>query len=110
MGRCEEGARIRARSCVIQVRILDSRRPQVEAGDSRGEAVGTQSAPGVGPWLKSSSGRSDAPLRLFVFPYAGGAPSAFRTWPDALAPRVEPHVVALPGREKRFHETPIMRS
>jgi pyochelin biosynthesis protein PchC len=72
--------------------------------------VRTRSAPGVGPWLKSSSERSAAKVRLFVFPHAGGAPAAFRTWPDVLAPQVEPHFVALPGRERRFHETPLTRS
>jgi medium-chain acyl-[acyl-carrier-protein] hydrolase len=69
----------------------------------------TQSAPGGGPWLQASAGEEGAKVRLFVFPHAGGAPGAFHTWVDVLAPQVEPHFVALPGREKRFHETPITR-
>lgn len=68
------------------------------------------STPGAGPWLISPSPPPDARVRLFVFPYAGGAPAAFRSWPGALAPEVEAHLVALPGRERRFPETPITRS
>lgn len=61
-------------------------------------------------WLKSSAPRPEAEALLVVFPYAGGAPAAFRAWPDALAPRVEPHFVTLPGRDRRYHETPLTRS
>jgi len=100
-----------------RARLCDTgSRPRLLPVASRGarfqaeNRVRTQSAPHVGPWLKSSPERSDAKIRLFVFPYAGGAPAAFRTWPDALAPQVEPHFVALPGRERRFHEAPITRS
>ena len=76
--------------------------------DSR--AVSTGSTQGVGPWLVSFSAPIDARMRLFVFPYAGGAPAAFRSWPAALGPRIETHFVALPGRERRFPETPVTRA
>ena len=50
-----------------------------------------------------------AERRLFFFPHAGGAPSGFRAWAEALAPQVQVFIVALPGREGRFHETPLTR-
>jgi len=43
-------------------------------------------------------------MRLFIFPYAGGSASAFRTWPDHLPPDLEVCPVQLPGREKRIRE------
>jgi|SRR5687767_14685738 len=46
----------------------------------------------------------DPALRLFCFPYAGGGVVAFRQWPDRLPPRVEMHVLEMPGREMRLHE------
>ncbi len=45
-----------------------------------------------------------ARMRLFIFPYAGGAASAFRTWPDHLPADLEVCPVQLPGREKRIRE------
>jgi surfactin synthase thioesterase subunit len=68
------------------------------------------SATSNGPWLKAGPGASDARVRVVTFPYAGGAPAAFRTWPDALAPQVGLFHVMLPGRDRRFHETPVTRS
>jgi len=64
----------------------------------------------VGPWLKIAPGAPEARVRLAVFPYAGGAPAAFRNWPAALAPRVGLVHVVLPGRDVRFPETPVLRS
>lgn len=43
-------------------------------------------------------------MRLFIFPYAGGAASAFRTWPEHLPPDLEVCPVQLPGRERRIRE------
>jgi len=48
-------------------------------------------------------------LRLFSIPHAGGGPSAFRGWRDALAPELDVVIVELPGRETRFAEAPYQR-
>ncbi|WP_242277559.1 thioesterase II family protein [Bacillus cereus group sp. BfR-BA-01446] len=45
-------------------------------------------------------------LRLFCFPYAGGGGSIFREWEKGLPSGVELHTAQLPGREKRFIESP----
>lgn len=47
-----------------------------------------------------------AVVRLFCFPHAGGAPSAFFGWPEALSPEVEVVWVQQPGRGGRFSEEP----
>src|SRR5258706_15017089 len=49
-------------------------------------------------------------LRLFFFPYAGGAASAYRLWSGAFSPEVEICPVQLPGRGGRFRETPFRRA
>ncbi|NEQ86510.1 MAG: putative thioesterase, partial [Moorea sp. SIO2I5] len=36
-------------------------------------------------WITRPKPNPKARLRLFCFPYAGGAASSFRTWPDQLA-------------------------
>ncbi len=46
-------------------------------------------------------------LRLIVFPYAGGGPSAFVTWQAQLPADVEMRVVQLPGRGGRLTELPV---
>jgi surfactin synthase thioesterase subunit len=51
--------------------------------------------------------RSDARLRLFVFPYAGGRASAFRAWPRRLPASVQVLAVQPPGREQRLSEPPF---
>jgi len=50
------------------------------------------------------SPRADVTLRLFCFPYAGGSPYAFRSWPAACPPEVDVYPVHLPGRGRRFAE------
>lgn len=50
--------------------------------------------------------RPEASLRLICFPWAGGAPWAYRDWCEAL-PEVEICVACLPGRGARVHEPPI---
>src|SRR5262249_56775757 len=80
------------------------------AGVARGEGAGVGTRDAVGPWLKIAPGPPEALVRLAVFPYAGGAPAAFRNWPAALAPRVGLVHVVLPGRDVRFPETPVLRS
>lgn len=53
--------------------------------------------------------RSDAMLRIFCFPYAGGGASVFRPWADALPEGVELCAVQPPGRESRLREAPLAR-
>jgi medium-chain acyl-[acyl-carrier-protein] hydrolase len=59
-------------------------------------------------WIARPAPPSDAPVRLLCLPYAGGGPSAFRTWPARL-PGVEVLPVLLPGRETRMLEEPFDR-
>lgn len=55
-------------------------------------------------WIKRPGPNPQARLRLFCFPYAGGAASLFRRWPDHLARDIEVCSVQLPGRENRVEE------
>jgi medium-chain acyl-[acyl-carrier-protein] hydrolase len=57
-------------------------------------------------WLRINQPRPQARLRLFCFPYAGGAASLYRTWPQHLPPTIELCAVQLPGRENRIRESP----
>ena len=50
---------------------------------------------------------SDARLRLFCFPFAGGGASIYRTWGQHVRPALEVCAVQLPGREGRFSEPPF---
>lgn len=60
-------------------------------------------------WFLRDRPRSEARLRLFCFPYAGGAASVYRTWSSQVPPTVEVIPVELPGRGKRLNE-PAIRS
>ncbi|NEO72089.1 thioesterase II family protein [Moorena sp. SIO3H5] len=55
-------------------------------------------------WITRPKPNPKARLRLFCFPFAGGAASSFRTWPDQLVPDIEVCPVELPGRGKRLRE------
>lgn len=57
------------------------------------------------PWLVTC--RPGTGLRLIGFPYAGGGPSLFRTWPGELLQDIELCAVHLPGREARMKEPPM---
>jgi medium-chain acyl-[acyl-carrier-protein] hydrolase len=59
-------------------------------------------------WLVPSYANPRAELRLFCFPYAGGAASLFRTW-HRLADTVEIYPIQLPGRANRYSEPPFSR-
>jgi medium-chain acyl-[acyl-carrier-protein] hydrolase len=48
-----------------------------------------------------------ASRRLYCFPYAGGAPSAFRALASHLRQDVEVYVASLPGRGPRTTEPPV---
>jgi medium-chain acyl-[acyl-carrier-protein] hydrolase len=51
--------------------------------------------------------RTDAKLRLFCFPYAGGPAAIFREWSEKLNPCIEVWSVEYPGHGMRRFETPI---
>ncbi|MCX4246652.1 thioesterase II family protein [Paraliomyxa miuraensis] len=57
------------------------------------------------PWLHRL--RSDARVRLFCLPAAGGGSTPFLPWRGWLAPDVELCPVLLPGRETRLREPPL---
>lgn len=58
------------------------------------------------PWIAYAKPNSEAALRLFCLPHAGGGAGAYRAWVDGLAPEIEVLPVQLPGRETRFLERP----
>ncbi len=60
-------------------------------------------------WVSWRSPNRQARLRLFCFPYAGGAALIFRTWPDSLRMAFEVCPVELPGRGKRITSAPFTR-
>jgi surfactin synthase thioesterase subunit len=55
-------------------------------------------------WLKEFGVPAEPTVRVFCFPYAGGAASMFRDWVGLLPPTVGLTAVQLPGREGRFRE------
>ena len=59
------------------------------------------------PWLSFPKPNPQARLRLFCFPYAGGAASVYYAWPGRLPPTVELCPFQLPGRGARSRETPF---
>ncbi len=63
----------------------------------------------TGRWLVIPRPRPDAAVRLYCLPFAGGAASAYRTWPELLGEDVEVAAVQLPGREMRLREPPFDR-
>lgn len=56
------------------------------------------------PWLIVPRPNPAAALRLFCFPYAGGAARIFRSWAEHLPVGVELCLVELPGRGARMWE------
>ncbi|MCA1591775.1 MAG: putative thioesterase [Acidobacteria bacterium] len=59
------------------------------------------------PWIQFPKPNPSARLRLFCFPYAGGAANVYRTWPGSLPASIEICAVQPPGRERRLHEEPF---
>lgn len=63
---------------------------------------------GGSAWVLRPRNRPENPrLRLYCFPYAGAAASAYRDWPAALGPEIEVLAVQIPGRGARFAEPPF---
>lgn len=60
--------------------------------------------PGPHRWIYRPAPRANARLRLFCFPYAGGSPTLFRSWVDAIPADVDIMAVRLPGRDNRIKE------
>ena len=60
-------------------------------------------------WVSWQSPNPQATLRLFCFPYAGGAALTFRAWSDSLPMALEVCPVELPGRGKRIKSAPFTR-
>ena len=58
-------------------------------------------------WLVCPQPDSNASARLFIFPYAGGAPSSFNKWVADFPNEIEVSIVHYPGRGSRFNEPPI---
>jgi len=56
------------------------------------------------PWLASYRRNPAAKLRLFCFPYAGGAALIYSNWFKSLPPQVEVCPIQLPGRGSRVLE------
>jgi len=55
-------------------------------------------------WVVFPNPTTEAQLRLFCFPYAGGGSQVFRRWADYMPPTVELCPVELPGRGSRIME------
>lgn len=60
-------------------------------------------------WVTCSKPNSQASLRLFCFPYAGGSSLIFRTWCDSLPANVEVCAIELPGRGTHSSSAPFRR-
>lgn len=63
----------------------------------------------MSPWLTCRNPNPHAQFRLFCFPYAGGGASIFHAWPNHVPLSIEIYLIHLPGREKRWNETPFTR-
>ena len=62
------------------------------------------------PWVLLTRPRPEARLRLFCFPYAGAAASAYHGWSAEFPSEIEVCPVQLPGRGGRFREPPIRQA
>ena len=60
-------------------------------------------------WLPIPEPKPDAHLRLFCFPYAGGAARIFNAWSDQIPETMELCPVELPGHGRRLAEKPYAR-
>jgi medium-chain acyl-[acyl-carrier-protein] hydrolase len=69
----------------------------------------TENTLSLNAWVVRPRPNPQARLRLFCFPYAGGAASVFGTWPDDVPRDVEVCPIQLPGRQGRLEESPFTR-
>jgi medium-chain acyl-[acyl-carrier-protein] hydrolase len=82
---------------------LKQKAGQVTTGTLRSDA------PSEEGWIVRYRPNEQANLRLFCFPYAGGAASMFRQWSEGLPAKVEVCGIQLPGREYRISEPAYKR-
>jgi len=61
-------------------------------------------------WLVCPQSNSNATARLFLFPYAGGAPSSFAKWTTEFPSNIDVCIIHYPGRGSRFNESLIKDS
>jgi surfactin synthase thioesterase subunit len=59
-------------------------------------------------WFHSVSAHDQVDLKMFCFPYAGGAALVFKKWSDHLPSTVQVIPVELPGRGPRLQEPPYV--
>lgn len=69
----------------------------------------TQNTLPANPWVVRPRPNPQARLRLFCFPYAGGAASVFAAWPAGVPQDVDVCLIQLPGRQGRLEEPPFTR-
>jgi surfactin synthase thioesterase subunit len=62
----------------------------------------------AGGWIEFAQPRSEARLKLFCFPFAGGAAQTFRLWHEDLPAEIQVCPIQLPGRWTRLREPPFM--
>lgn len=58
------------------------------------------------PWIVSRPNHNTR-LRLFCFPFAGGAATQFGSWQAQLGSEIQVCAIQPPGRGGRFHEPPL---
>jgi len=66
----------------------------------------TGSGVNAGAWIVRQQAKPAARMRLFCFPYAGGAASIYHGWSAELPASVEVCAIQLPGRQNRILEAP----
>src|SRR5947209_10810294 len=69
-----------------------------------GGASVLEPAPAPNNWLAWPLRATQAQLRLFCFPYAGGSGTLFRSWRSQLPATVDVCAIQLPGRGARIRE------
>lgn len=69
----------------------------------------TQTSLNSNRWFVCPRPNVRADTRLFLFPYAGGAPSAFHAWANEFPSNIETHIIHYPGRGSRYNE-PLLNS
>jgi pyochelin biosynthesis protein PchC len=64
----------------------------------------THTGAATDPWIRTFCPSQESDVRLFCFPFAGGAASYFYPFAAALAPQIEVQAVQYPGRQDRHRE------
>ncbi|MEV7773430.1 alpha/beta fold hydrolase [Kitasatospora sp. NPDC086791] len=59
------------------------------------------------PWFRRFNPSDSAPVRVVIFPHAGGSASYYLEYANALAPHADVLLVQYPGRQNRFLEPAI---